>query len=502
MLNVFKKSWMCAFLFPLFILCAIVLKPIQAHAEFVVYVGYTGGPYYEKVRYSDEDMKKMSSTTLYEYSNLDSAYAIRKGFARGVTLTQFFTNTGIKAGKLKRFYLATEDGYVQDDGGEGYDAWYYKELCTTTRYYYPNLFNATLFDADGNVEGINRNTAGVGAVSVPTIIAYESDFHRCTTQEEWDNPVEMRTGLYRLMFGQTTDPLLGDAFSSANAVKSMTCIFDGTPKIEIVNTSVEGEVGDIVTIKTHIEAADPIIEQNLVKNADWVSSDKSVVDFVYDEDGHLAVDANGNFQVKIVGKGTATISGTYGKSPFSNYVAKSNSIGVSGKGGSRGDDGGGDGGGKGDGSGNDDGDGGSGTGDGGNSGDDEKNISKGDDANAQEQTKAGEAAAGIGSDTDGSGGGTVDESNVNDEGSEENDSLFQIKAREKPESKTQAWVVNNKSGVDQQSMIDDPLLIARPAALAVILFGFFIVGFIVRVIMCERAKDPYVDERLRNNNHD
>lgn len=444
--------------------CVLVAFPKSAFADFTVYVGYTGGPYYKKTVYSDADMRAMSSGTLYEYSSIDRKPSIRKGFGRGVVLSQFFTNSGINTGELKRFYFSTVDGYVVDDGGEGYGAWYYNQLCTGL-YYYPNLFEASSIE-DGEL--ILDESVFDGARIVPTIIAYESDFHRVLSEQEWETPNLSSYG-YRLMFGQS-EPTVGNAHASASGVQAMTCIFNGTPEISFGDkTSFEGKVDDIITITPTIKAADSLIEQNAVKDLKWEISDTNVAEFVKDANGNLVTDEKGNIQIRIKAEGEVTLTATYGNSPFYKYQAKA-SLGGSGKG-----SGSGNGDGSGDGSG---GNGGGNSGDSsrGDDGDGDNSITVGGDQNEAVQTSTSSSAK--------------DQSNAEDasEGGSETASLS-IKTL------PQAWVVNDAEN-QQTSMIDDPLLIARPASVAVMLFGCFVFGVILRVIECERSKDPYVEARL------
>jgi hypothetical protein len=495
-------------LLPLVLFTAIssaLVCPTEAYADFSIYVGYAGGPYYKKTVYTDSDMTAMSSNTLYAYSGLDKKPSIRKAYGRGVILSDLFTRTGINTGALWRFYFSTTDGYVVDDGGEGYNAWYYDQLCSN-RFYYPNLFAGTVIE-DGEVY-CDPDVVYNDAVVVPTILAYQSDYHRAETQDEW-NSCELKNEAYRLLFGQT-DPAVGNAHASAQNITAMTCIFEGTPTISFGDqTKIEGEVGDVVTVTPTITAADTLIEQYGVYDLKWSIDDSEVAEFVKDADGNLVLDENGGVQIRLKTDGKVTLSASYGDSPFSKYVAQASISGGSGDGDGKGDgsgdgdgkgdaegDGKGDGkadsdGGSGSGSGSSDTAGGDGKGEGGNSGSDNTSIVAGaGDAAAPAATAAsGEASEGSAQDSV-----SAQSSKEGGGSSSDNAEATQLEIRSRAQSK--AWVVDSGSG-EQNAMVDDPLLIAQPAALAVVLFGLFVVGVIVRVIVCERAKDPYVNERLR-----
>ncbi|MDO4841304.1 MAG: hypothetical protein Q3982_01320 [Phoenicibacter congonensis] len=469
------KSKLLLVLLPLVLFALLCVTPNNAYADFSVYVGYSGGPYYKKTVYSDADMVAMSTGVTYEYSAIDQMPAVRKGYGKGVLLSQFFSTSGIDTSVLKRFYFSTTDGYVADDGVEGYGAWYYQDLCVTPLYYYPYLFEGTEI-IDGKTY-MDQNIVFNDAQVTPTIIAYEWSFQRAFSQSEWDSP-NWKSEPYRLMLGQESPIKMGGARASAQNVLSMTCIFNGTPEISFGDkTSFEGNVGDIISITPTVKAADSLIEENAVKDLKWEISDNSVAEFVKDANGNLVVDENGGIQIRLKKDGNVTLTASYGNSPSEKYIAKASISGGTGKG-----DGSGDGDGKGDGSGDGSGsgDGGKGSGSGGNRGTSDQSIIAGGDGTTELQQKSGEAASGTSDSTEADGGGGSESASA---------SSLQIKAL------SQAWLLDTQNG-EQNAMIDDPLLIARPAALAVILFGCFVLGVILRVVACERAKDPYVDKRI------
>ena len=450
-------------------LCAL---PAPAWADFTVYVGYSGGPYYEKARYSDAQMSAMADTTLYQYTSFDSMPSLRKGFAYGVRLESLFSNASVSIGELKRFYFSTEDGYIADDGVEGYGAWYYGQLVGTPRYYFPNLINTYDFE-DQALE--DYDAAWEGAEQVPSVLAVSSSFSRVSSQTDaaWTSTAYM-TGGYRLLFGQT-DPAVGDARAYASVIKSMTCIFDGTPTISFDSStqdqSFEAKVGDTITIKAPtITAADSLIEEYGKYDINWSVSDVGVADFVRDEDGNVIIDKDGNVQLKIVGEGEVSISASYGNSPSSEYRTTAS---LSGKGT------------------------GSGSGDGEGSGDDDDDSGEGGGSSGG-QSSGSESSSGIGESDDDYEASVIEAGTSASEATVSQASAESISGAEAAGASgsggQQAWKVTATGS--QDAMVDD-LLFGSPMAVAIAIFGLFVCGFIGRVILTERQKDPYVDERLK-----
>ena len=466
-----RKTYNCVFAFVasafavltvLFVLLAAA--PTSAWADFTVYVGYSGGPYYEKIRYSDSEMQAMSDAKLYEYTAFDAMPALRKGFGYGVRIESLFANAGISSSELKRFYFSTKDGYIADDGVEGYGAWTYSNLVGTTRYYFPNLLNTYDFEEQ---EITDYDESWEGAVRVPAILAYSSSFSRVFSayDEAWTSTAYMSTAGYKLMFGQT-DPATADARAYADVVRAMTCIFNGTPELSF-NTDESGnlfeaEVGDTITIQAPtISAADSLIEENAKYDFQWSVSDSDIADFVRDENGNVIIGEDGSVQLTIYSEGDVSISAEYGNSPSSEYRTSATAGGK------------GTGNGSGDGDGDGDDDSGKGSGGGTDSGDgtddeDGDGVSLGEDGKVTTNATPSVAQTEAGGDSDtGNEGGSAS---------------------------AQAWKVSSKGS--QSAMMDD-ILFGSPMAVAITIFACFVFGYIGRVLLTEKQKDPYVDARLQ-----
>ena len=296
----------------------------DAHADLTVYVGYTGGPYYEKARFTDAELAALSDGAVHEYSSFDSAYYLRKGFGKGPELASIFQAAGIDPSAMWRFYFSTEDAYVVDDGGYGNEAWYYGELCGMTRYYFPDYPTHVDFELRGTI--YDTDELWSTAQATPTIIAMSSSFYRIEAADDpfWTDSSLMTRDLgYRVMFGQT-DPTDGNARNSAQMVRAITCIIGGNdgsdlPKIEIdlsglpldENGNLKAEVGDTFTIMPALLASDVLVSQLGIADIVWYSGDENVAT--------VTKNADGSITVTIVGEGTVRIGASYGNSPYEQF---------------------------------------------------------------------------------------------------------------------------------------------------------------------------------------
>jgi hypothetical protein len=304
-------------------LCSFGLQPERAFADdLTVYVGYPGGPYYEKARYTDAQMTAMGDGVLYEYSTFDDGAFLRKGFGKGPRLETVFTNAGVNPWAVWRFYFDTADNYIDDDGGYGEGAWYYSELAGP-KYYFPAY--PQWYDFRGGAisdEGVDALWAS--AREVPTIIATTSSFRRVDgpDDEDWNSQTLRSDQGNRLLFGQA-GPLTADARFAAHSVRSVTCIMSGIPTITFDVPSIEGRVGQEFTVTPHISAGDPLVETLGIYDIHWESSDESVATVVKN--------ANGTITVRIVGEGSVSIDARFGESPYAEFVARAG-FGVAGTG--------------------------------------------------------------------------------------------------------------------------------------------------------------------------
>lgn len=303
------------------------LNVAYADSSLSVYVGYTGGPYYLKTKISESEIKALSDGNVFEYSTFDSGGFLVKGAGRGPEISSIFTRADINTANLKRFYFATSDGYVNDDGGEGTNAWYYSTL-SETRYYYPKLAHYWDFQEKSLVspEGVDIDKEiNASAVETKSILAYESSFFRPKNEEEYvATPTLTKYEGLRLMMGQTSFKK-GNAYYFAQSIKAMTCIFGKTPQIELevngqTGASFTADVGDTIKIKPKVDADDPLISKYAVYDIRWTISDPTVADFVRDADGNVVVNDDGTVSIVVYGKGNIDVCASYGDSPYSEYV--------------------------------------------------------------------------------------------------------------------------------------------------------------------------------------
>lgn len=339
------RAFLLALAAALLVSIAVCLVPAQrAYADLAVYVGYAGGPYYEKKTYTDAELWGLSDGVIYEYSSIDGGGSLRKGFGVGVGLYELFTNAGLQPSDVWRFYFSTSDNYVEDDGGEGVGAWYYNNLQSTPRYYYPDLVNYFDFNT-GEIQSVEAmSLLEQTRVSTPAILALESSYKKVFSADDpdWDDFSEMDdTAGYRLLYGQIA-PNVSNSATSAHSIVALTCILggnDGTelPEVEIdideqlanlvQGGQLEMKVGDEVTLFPELKSDDSTVSVEGIRDVTWYSSDPNVA--------QVTKNADGSITIRIVGEGTVSMGWSYGNSPYSQFVS-GGSFGVSGSGGSEG----------------------------------------------------------------------------------------------------------------------------------------------------------------------
>lgn len=221
----------CAFTCALGV-CAAPASTTQAYAAssipeyFTVYVGYSGGPFYAKKVYTNDQLWALSDNVAYEYATIDAANFLRKGFGEGVPLATLLNDAGV-ATSIERYYFVTADSYGGNDDGAlavG-DPWGYDELMGKTRYYYPDLVTHWSFNLK---QVIDIAEVEATKVEVPTVLALKSSFLRVVSEEDaeqlWNDSSRMNTNSgYRLMFGAESANQ-SSARSFAGMVTGITCI--------------------------------------------------------------------------------------------------------------------------------------------------------------------------------------------------------------------------------------------------------------------------------------
>lgn len=299
------------------VLCALALVPARAAwADLPVYVGYSGGPYYLKHEFSDAEIRSMSGDTVYQYTGLDAASYLNKGFARGVPLVDIVSAVGVNAGAVQRFAFETRDNYRPDDGISGNAAWYWGSL-VGNRTYYTEYRKWATFDASGRVGLADDARQQVENSGTPatTVIAYESSFRRVTSNDDpvWDDTSKMSMSeAYRLMFGQSSYNEVG-AVNSAKEITAIYIVLGGKPQISLAEDSISGNVGDVLTLHPTLRTTDQLVADEGLKNIKWSSSNPAVASVVGNPDGTVTV--------RLLNPGQVTITGTYGDSPDASLVA-------------------------------------------------------------------------------------------------------------------------------------------------------------------------------------
>lgn len=448
-----KKIITLAFAFAVFCVFAVVgvcstSGDIAYANELTVKVGYSGGPYYVKHVYTDDELWSLTANERYEYTFEDKGQnRLIKAYGWGPTVEAIFSNaydslgTAVNASSLWRFHMATEDNYIPDDTGTandgyGYTAWWWTNPSGAasgvnclggTRYCYPDLGGTyTYTDAAGitrtgsNFDYENSVTLSsrVSAIestrqSVAPIIALRWSWVRIGGSgssvyyaEKWDqekgpsSPDECSRSDNRLLFGQVS---LADVngMASAHSVNAIICIYDGKPEVEVTTesgeTSFYGDIGTTITAKATVRSADALIDQNAADYVNWTVTDDNGDDVT--DDYLLTRNDDGTVSITITGNGNVKLNASYGNSTADEFVA-SNSMGGGGPHSDYDPD-------QGSNQGYGDGSGAGGTGGSGNGGDGIDGSSSGTTSTGVDSSTASADSSGGGSSSSGGGGGAA-----------------------------------------------------------------------------------------------
>lgn len=244
-------------------------------------VGYYGGPYYVKKVYKVKDLEALPQVS-QTYTFIDNMPSVVVDSATGVKLTDILSNAGIDLNSIEEFHFYCTDVKV---------GWYQSlpksYLLDTTRYYYPNLPDHWDRDSESASAGATKD-----AVKVDTMIALEDNWKRFGTGPDFTN---MQTDTrFRLVFGQT-DTSTHNASRSAKWIHSIEVMLGGMAPTGVkLNQNIANiKVGSTFSLKANVSG-----DKSADKRVTWSSSNENVA----------KVDSNG--QVKIVGKGTASITVT------------------------------------------------------------------------------------------------------------------------------------------------------------------------------------------------
>ncbi len=305
-----------------FVALLTVACPRVAFADITFYVGYAGGPFYEKATFTDAEIRAMSDGVLYEYSCFDAGNYLRKAYGRGVELDTLVLAAGIEDWDMWRFVFSTVDKY-QDEAtlvdGYGNTAWYFSTLLEG-RFYFPDLISH--FDFTTRTSIYDPDELWNTAVAVPTILAYESSFTRVFSEDDinWTNEeLVSSSNAYRLLYGQT-EPTVGDARNSAHSYQSVFCLIGGEDSTNIatigvgelevllVEGALNGVVGETYTFMPTLDSSDETVSSAGVKDIVWVSTDENVFTVTVNEDGSVTL--------TFVGEGEAELCANYGESKY------------------------------------------------------------------------------------------------------------------------------------------------------------------------------------------
>ena len=263
----------------------------------VGYFGWDSSKYVEKKTFTASEIRSLSGSSLRAYTYYDaSGHRIAIDSAYGAELDTLLNRAGIDRGSISGLAF-----YTTDSGNGAFASFTMQELVLTDRYYFPDLAAAitregTYVDSDAKRELWNN------AEKVKVVLAYQDKWVWYPAGTEGAKPTEsgMNTAnRFRLCFGQS-NPLDYRTFQSAKMVETIYVMFQGAPKLSAGDSNITGKIGTKHKLKLTASAADEVLEEGILADARYSSSDESVVRV--GQDGTL----------EYVGKGDATVTVTSG----------------------------------------------------------------------------------------------------------------------------------------------------------------------------------------------
>ncbi|MCR5636982.1 MAG: Ig-like domain-containing protein [Clostridiales bacterium] len=271
----------------IFLTFSLFFSKVNASAAMVTdtlsfYVGYFGGPYYEKATFNWKE--------LYDNLNLqEEAYTYTNGErvavqgARGFYLRDLFDYADIDTSSI-----ASMDFYTADQKAGAFASFTKEALFDTPRYYFGDLAYKMKYDGNSLWEESNE---------VEPMLAIEDNW-------SWFNPGTENTSpnfssmstsnRFRLCFGQAY-PEEAATNKSAKMVHTVYVTFFGSPEISARKQDLELKVGSDYTLKLDIDAADELIGNEIRKGIVWQSDDNNIASV--DDSGKLTLINEGTVQI-------------------------------------------------------------------------------------------------------------------------------------------------------------------------------------------------------------
>jgi hypothetical protein len=276
-----------------------------------VYVGYYGGPYYEKSTYHWTELDDLYGGALDSY---EVAYSYTSGSrtvidsARGFYLADFLQFAGVDLNSI-----ATLDFYTKDHTSGAYRSFTKYAMLDAPRYYFPNL------GVDPETETLAPRAGGSlwdGAEQVETMMALEDNWEWDAEGTNFSNPGT--SSRFRLLFGQL-DPNEAMTSASAKYVYAIYVTFSGMPILTAEEPDMPIKVGSDYRVTVNIAAEDSLLDAYVRDNLVWSSNNTDVIE----------VDLYGKLRVKK--RGEAVISVGFGDSAASVKISVEDESGGAGE---------------------------------------------------------------------------------------------------------------------------------------------------------------------------
>ncbi len=256
--------------------------------ELTIKIGYYGwqpSEYVEKAVFTASDLYDMGPVES-DYSYWDGSKRVAIDSSYGVPLA-----TIIDAAGIDQSSIANLDFWTADSGSGAFTSFTWRQLIGTKRYYFKDLAACFYYDDDGNIV-CDTDAAWNGARRVQPMMALEESWvwYEIGTADATGTDNLGTANRFRLNFGQDS-PTEKRTFNSAKMVHTIYVMFSGTPQLTTDECNIKAKVGSDHQLKITAAAVDEALEDVILSNIEWSSSDTSIVDV--DEYGYLTFKKEG-----------------------------------------------------------------------------------------------------------------------------------------------------------------------------------------------------------------
>ena len=263
------------YLLAIMLLCLLaVAKPGMAGADdsgtpatsLTIKTGYSGGTFSMAKVFTDSDF---AGAVEQNYSFMDNMPSPVMDAAKGVPLASLLASAGINTGNVISLTF-----YTTDYGSAPYGAPLPMSFFNAHCYYYPNemkYWNSTN-DSFTDANGVDQTVYAVSqAVPVVAMMCIEDNWERGAMAPDFS--ALTISNKYRLVYGQTSNPVDSDAMDSAKWVYEIDVTLNGTA----VTGATLNKTSDTVTAGSTDHLTTAIVPTGATnQSVNWTSSNPAV----------------------------------------------------------------------------------------------------------------------------------------------------------------------------------------------------------------------------------